>query len=194
MEVEADQQVAKANAQSNFERLTAGFPIAMEERERGLPAEIEQETGSAIKKLRRLYLAMEGISKAVAPYVACRSGCASCCHYTVHLYPVEAELIEKRTGHRRLAKPEAPGDFHGLPCPFLIQGRCGIYEDRPIACRKHFAMTASAYWCNPSRSGGIQLPQLQFSGVEESLKEIIKKDGRTEVLDIRQVFGATARL
>lgn len=193
MEVEADQQVAKANAQSNFERLAAGFPIAMEERERGLPAEIEKEAGSAIKKLRRLYLAMEDISKAVAPYAACRSGCASCCHYTVHLYPVEAELIEKRTGNKRLVEPETQGNFHGLPCPFLTQGRCGIYEDRPMACRKHFAMTASAYWCNPSRSGQVQLPQVQFSGVEESFEKIIQKDGRTEVLDIRQVFGVASR-
>lgn len=194
MEVEADPEVAKANAQVNFERLSAELPASVQERENGLPDEIAREPGSAIRKLRRLYRATEEISASIAPYVACRAGCTSCCHYAVHLYPLEAELIEKRTGHARLASLEPAGDFHGLPCPFLTQGRCGIYEDRPMSCRQHFALTNSAYWCEPSRSDQIQLPMVRLSAAAESFEKIVQKDGRTEALDIRQVFGTATRI
>ena len=27
-----------------------------------------------------------------------------------------------------------------VPCPFLHEGRCGIYEIRPLACRAHYAL------------------------------------------------------
>lgn len=194
LETEIQPEVAKANAQANFDRLAAELPASVRERENGLPDEIARESGSAIRKLRRLYRAMEEISAVIAPYVACRAGCTSCCHYAVHLYPLEAELIEKRTAHKRLAFPAPAGDFHGLPCPFLAQGRCGIYEDRPMSCRQHFALTNSAYWCEPTRSDQIQLPMVRLSAAAESFEKIVQKDGRMEALDIRQVFGTAARI
>lgn len=142
---ECDPKIAQENAQANFDRLVAGVPKDIQNRENQAAGTIAGMTGSAIRKLRALHQEMTIISAAIAPYVACEKGCTACCHYTVHLYPIEAELIEKRTQHQRLSQPTPEADFHGEPCPFLTNGGCGIYEDRPMACRQHVALTNTAY-------------------------------------------------
>ena len=190
---EHDPRVAQENAQANFDRLVAGIPKDIQERENRVADSIARLPGSAIKKLRALHQEMAIISAAIAPYVACKQGCTACCHYTVHLYPVEAELIEKRTQHRRLGQPALEADFHGTPCPFLTGGQCGIYEDRPMSCRQHVALTNTAYWCDLARSGTIRLPMAQLSLVQAAFHQIIEKDGRTDYLDIRQAFGSEPR-
>jgi Fe-S-cluster containining protein len=94
------------------------------------------------------------LSQAPAGSVACRAGCAHCCHQRVGVTVPEAlailgHLIETRT-------PEALADVRrhvehahertrGLsreqrnspeyPCPFLEGSECSIYGVRPLACR-----------------------------------------------------------
>ena len=190
---ERDPKIAQENAQANFGRLVAGVPKDIQDRENQAADTIARLPGSAIKKLQALHQEMTIISAAISPYVACKQGCTACCHYTVHLYPIEAELIEKRTQHQRLTQPTPEADFHGTPCPFLTNGRCGIYEDRPMACRQHVALTNSAYWCDPARSGSIWLPMAQLSMIQTAFQQILEKDGRTSYLDIRQTFGSKPR-
>ena len=190
---ERDPHVAQQNAKANFDRLVVGVPKDIQNRESQAADTIARLSGSAIKKLRALHQEMTIISAAIAPFVACKQGCTACCHYTVHLYPIEAELIEKRTQYQRLPQQAPEADFHGTPCPFLTNGRCGIYEDRPMTCRQHFALTNTAYWCDPVRSGSIQLAMAQLSMIQVAFQQIIEKDGRTGYLDIRQVFGTNPR-
>ena len=190
---ESDPIIAQANAQANFDRLVAGVPKSIQDKENQVADSIARLPGSAIKKLRALHQELAVISEAIAPYVACKQGCMACCHYSVHLYPIEAELIEKRTQHPRLHQPAPEAEFHGTPCPFLTEGRCGIYEDRPMSCRQHVALTNTAYWCDPSRSGMIQLPLAQLSMVQAAFQQTVEEDGRTEHLDIRQFFGSEPR-
>lgn len=116
---ERDPKVAQENAKANFDRLVAGVPKSIQDRENRVADSIASLTGSAIKKLRALHQEMMIISGAIAPYIACKQGCTACCHYSIHLYPIEAELIEKRTQHQRLDKPAREAEFHGRPCPFL---------------------------------------------------------------------------
>jgi Fe-S-cluster containining protein len=190
---ESDPAIAKDNAQANFDRLVAGIPKEIQQREERVAEHLARLPGSSLKRLRALHKEMEIFSAALAPYVACKAGCTSCCHYEVHLYPIEAELIEKRTTHRRLPTQEAPARFHGTPCPFLHEGHCGIYDARPMSCRQHVALTQSAYWCDPARSDTVRLPMAQLSRVQEALLQIVHADGRTDPVDIRQVFGAGPR-
>ena len=186
---ERDPAQAKKNAQANFDRMLTGIPMEIQDREASLASRLAALPGSPIKKLRALHKEMEILSAAMAPYVACSAGCSACCHYPVHLYPVEAELIEKRSSHSRLPKSLPSADFHGSPCPFLIQEQCSIYEDRPMVCRQHVALTNTAYWCDPVRSGEITLPMAQLSKVQEAFHELVAKDGRTTPMDIRQIFA-----
>lgn len=181
-------EIAAANSLTQTEALARSFTGEIAAREERLPKEFARTPGSALKLLRLLHQAVDAIGEVVAPFAACRRGCNACCHIPVHLFPIEAELIEKRTGVRRRATPAPKRDFTGEPCPFLVNGECSIYEVRPLVCRRHFAMTRTAYWCEPSRSDGVRLTKPQFSGVESALQQLVRKDGRLEPLDIRQVF------
>ena len=62
-----------------------------------------------------------------------------------------------------------------------------------MSCRQHVALTQSAYWCDPARSDTVRLPMAQLSRVQEALLQIVHADGRTDPVDIRQVFGAGPR-
>lgn len=94
------------------------------------------------------------LSQAPAGSLACRAGCAHCCHQRVgvtvpealailaHLrdkHPPEAlALVQERVEHayehtRGLGRQERHSPEH--PCPFLQDSRCSIYEVRPLACR-----------------------------------------------------------
>ena len=76
--------------------------------------------------------------------LACRAGCDGCCQFRLTVSPVEAEEIRRgvaalpKKDRARLAKrARAIGDAMG-PCPALEpDGRCGIYDVRPIVCRTH---------------------------------------------------------
>lgn len=191
---EADPRVAQLNAQANFSRLVAEVPRQIQERESRVAAQIGQLSGSAIKKLRALHKELSIILDALSPFVACKSGCTACCHYNISIFPVEADLIAKRTGHTPRAASLPHGDFHGKPCPFLRNGLCGIYESRPMACRTHFALTATNYWCDPQRANAVKLPLIELSQVQAAFEDIVRKDGRYHRADVRQVFGLECRV
>lgn len=188
-EDERDPMVARQNAESNFQRLLSGLSESVASREEQLLAEIQSLPGSAIKKLRHLHRALDELGTEIAPFVACRRGCSACCHYNVHLYPIEAELIEKHTGFKKVKGPHPVLDFTGVPCVFLKDGQCSIYDVRPMVCRKHVALTNTAYWCEPIRCGSITLPMVHLSQVDASFAYIVQLDGRSAISDIRQSFS-----
>ncbi len=95
--------------------------------------------------------------------VACRPGCAHCCYQAVGVSPPEVlaiheHLLATRSSEalaafdRRLR--EADEKTRGmslterlspeLPCPFLEEAACSIYEVRPLACRGKNSLDAAA--------------------------------------------------
>jgi Fe-S-cluster containining protein len=95
--------------------------------------------------------------------VSCRKGCDACCHTPFVITEIEAaaigravrafsaelqqrlreksrSYIERRattfksSGYREGRGELAPSEAR-LPCPALDEGRCSIYQDRPIVCR-----------------------------------------------------------
>lgn len=188
-ETEANPLTARTNAQRNFERLRVGLPAELIALEDGFARELEALPGSPSKRLRALYAAMTKISDGVSSFAACKSGCSGCCHYNVSVFPIEARYIEQWAGKKRLPQSLPPEDFHGTPCAFLEEGRCSIYEHRPMACRKHFAITDTAYWCAPERCNDEEFPIVNFSAACEAFEAIVRSDGRGQPLDMRQWFG-----
>jgi Fe-S-cluster containining protein len=74
----------------------------------------------------------------------CGSGCSDCCHARLSITSVEAEAIrhtiaawseEDRAALRAHAAAAAPDRCAALGS----DGRCAIYEARPIVCRSHGA-------------------------------------------------------
>ncbi len=87
------------------------------------------------------------------PEVACRKGCAACCHLQVGVTPHEADLLLMYAQQQnividleRLARQAQKDDktWRDLApqdqrCVFLGEDNaCRVYEHRPGACRKYF--------------------------------------------------------
>lgn len=105
--------------------------------------------------------------------IACAQGCFSCCYEPAHILRQEAELLiqlvndmseEDRQhvlaatrewvkrylggGFEKIENPPAvPYRLAKLACPFLKNGQCMVYEDRPIPCRGHLAVK-EAHLCH----------------------------------------------
>jgi hypothetical protein len=106
---------------------------------------------------RRVDAALAGITIPDKLHLACREGCSYCCNYHVHVSapevyaivthlrarwtPANVNLVEARLQENVEAVSGMTADEHtatNVTCAFLAQdGRCSIYEVRPVACRKH---------------------------------------------------------
>lgn len=93
-----------------------------------------------------------------AASLACQPGCAWCCYFSVDLRPAEVFHIldfieshwtpqarqrlrvEVETNSAMLATlDEVERMRRNVKCPFLSEGRCGIYAARPQTCRNYHA-------------------------------------------------------
>ncbi len=65
----------------------------------------------------------------------CHPGCEECCHARISLFAVEVAAINQALKDRGMTvKPVRKGKGK-LTCPFLLRGRCAIYQVRPVICR-----------------------------------------------------------
>jgi Fe-S-cluster containining protein len=90
--------------------------------------------------------------------LACKSGCYWCCYFTVDVRAVEVfsildfvarelSLSEQARVRREIEANslllQGLGEMErmrrNVKCPFLSEGRCGIYEARPQTCRNYHA-------------------------------------------------------
>ncbi|MNL33134.1 hypothetical protein D3C87_1550280 [compost metagenome] len=76
--------------------------------------------------------------------------------------------------------------YNGVPCPFLKKGRCSVYEVRPLACRIHFNLADTPYFCNTDIPPGDSLvPQINNSEID---KAHFRAFGKEVWADIRDFF------
>lgn len=76
--------------------------------------------------------------------LACARGCCACCrtHLDIPVYPLELMGLywycnEALAGDlRQRLRTRLLGYAPGEPCPFLVDGACGIHPLRPMACRQ----------------------------------------------------------
>ena len=86
------------------------------------------------------------LETAQAAHLRCGEGCAACCGYLMSFYPVEiahmADAVAGMDAARRdalIAHLAAYAEHQReTPCPLLDNdGRCRVYEARPVLCRSH---------------------------------------------------------
>jgi len=69
----------------------------------------------------------------------CADGCDDCCKQRLTVFAVEASAIRAHLAtwnpslRARLSDPKESTEH----CAFLLEGRCAIYQARPIICRTH---------------------------------------------------------
>lgn len=154
------------------------------------------ENASRRSKLGKLLKLAEEISMAAKPHLACDRGCAHCCSITVALSSDEASLIGNRIGVSPEQVPDGQEEtiladsFFGIPCPFLENGECSIYETRPAACRLHCTLDDDSYFCSteiaPEDSAVPSLDMTPFWLAYAALS----LDADARLGDIRQFFPA----
>jgi Fe-S-cluster containining protein len=72
--------------------------------------------------------------------MACSVGCAGCCQQDLTVTLLEAlAVIEGLEALDTQLRTEVAlqGQRPGPPCAFLVDGRCSIYDWRPMVCRSH---------------------------------------------------------
>lgn len=73
--------------------------------------------------------------------LACRAGCAACCHVDLEVSDVEAAAVREAVvaleepARARLSERASRRREPGGPCVMLEDGRCVIYAARPLVCR-----------------------------------------------------------
>lgn len=92
--------------------------------------------------------------------LACRKGCAYCCHSFVGVIAPEVfrladavranaagglsvDAVQARCGPLQGVTP-AERVGRKLPCPLLAEGLCGVYGDRPMVCRQTTSLSLEA--------------------------------------------------
>jgi Fe-S-cluster containining protein len=98
------------------------------------------------------------------PTIACREGCSYCCCKPGVLVTIPEVLrilahVRETIDPRRLAELKARAaryvaQLHGrhfndpvsdsIPCPLLVEGRCSVYDIRPLVCRGFNSASAEA--------------------------------------------------
>lgn len=182
-----NQQKAQAEANDNLKKLQRIIPPNLQEQENRLLETFARHKGNVLSKLHDLYGFMEELFSYVSQITPCRKGCSHCCHIPVSVSNLELEYIKKynRKLKSKVSKASALGTSE--PCPFLHHGVCSIYEVRPFVCRKHVAITMTAYWCQLDQCH-TTLPQLKFSEVEKTYGHLLSESGElAQWCDIREI-------
>lgn len=129
---------------------------------------------------KRLDALVHKILKSVASGIDCTK-CANCCRSTsTGLLPDEIERLAVRLGlsiQEFEDKYITTGDFHNekmiaeIPCPFLNDCTCTVYEDRPSACKEYPHIQKDGFLSRSlSVLGNAEICPIVFN-VLEQLKE-----------------------
>lgn len=154
------------------------------------------ESGELVRdRIRKLYALLDELNAANGDNVACRRGCAHCCHIQVALTQTEADMIgiAIRRTPRRVARLQDPREVerqegaygYHTPCPFLKNNECSIYEHRPLACRSLVNADIDDLLCRLTEPPGPPVPYLDRVDFDVTYVKIC---GSPKTADIREYF------
>ena len=138
------------------------------------------------------YLASDAVQ---SKKIDCCAGCSHCCHQNVEVSIPEAILVSLQVADpadpRHAKVLEIAEAIAGMsqgerisyrdPCPFLVDHKCSVYENRPLLCRA--TLSPSAKGCREAldcRLDDFQiytLPQFVALGDQDALRGICKDLG-----------------
>lgn len=132
--------------------------------------------GGKSKRVFWLRQAANVATQSLAEHAACRSGCSHCCNIAVGLSKTEAQQIADEIGRplnkgagrvvgsaEWQSRAEVDMKFYGVPCTFLVDGKCSIYEFRPLACRLQLNMDFDDLLCKLVGDEAVEVPYADFS-------------------------------
>jgi hypothetical protein len=137
--------------------------------------------------------------------IACKEGCAYCCHLYVQVTPLEAirlaqvvkamapaardaTIARVESAYARVrGKGAAARNLMALPCPLLVEGRCTVYGERPMACRGANSADVEACRANIASDSGPKVPayihqRMVFAAVGNGVAQGLRDMGAQETL------------
>ncbi len=108
--------------------------------------------------------------------IACKAGCAYCCHLYVQVTPLEAIGVVRAlqaqgpaalasvkarvadTFSKTEGRDAAYRNVLALPCPLLVDGQCSVYAARPFVCRGANSADVDACRRGMGNADGVPLP------------------------------------
>jgi Fe-S-cluster containining protein len=120
--------------------------------------------------------------------LACARGCSYCCHLRVEIRPHDAFVLAHHVRTRFTAEQRARAmarleenleriarltpeqhERANIPCAFLEDGACSVYEARPATCRKYYSVSVATCrnsFEDPSAplTGEIEHEQVRLAG------------------------------
>lgn len=113
---------------------------------------VHNDSVSSVKKMGRIHAFIDWLIEdlSIPQLAVCQSGCAHCCKIDVEIGVIEAAYIADKQGLTLLDKKKREHSGYHLKdhyCQFLDQsnGKCTIYEIRPIVCRSFYAFDNSKF-------------------------------------------------
>lgn len=120
---------------------------------------IKMDFQTNLKDYPNLLYYIDKVMETIYPYTDCHKGCDACCRMNVSTFEFESEFIKNYIANNWSVKEqdefrcnihkmklEHPGIFYpastnirfiDVPCPFLKDGCCSVYDCRPFMCRKY---------------------------------------------------------
>lgn len=183
---------AKTRSRTRLETFLSALPKELDARDDAIAEQLRRDNSSAKSKLGKIYALMSDLSQVVKPYVACSKGCSGCCHMNISISIIEAERLSVLS-RKSMVKVKRPvrhpeGKFSGIPCPFLVESACSVYEARPFACRAHYSFDTDAFWCHPDRANAGEMSLLRMEGAREAYDFIVANSSLRGFADIRDFF------
>ena len=129
---------------------------------------------ATIKRIKRIWTKV--------PEVHCTGACYQACT-NVPVLPAEAEYIEQKYNVQLPMLPTHLGWILKTlgpafdPCPFLVDRRCSIYEDRPFMCRA-FGHDIDTLGCPHGCTVARELPASAFQGM---VRDLINVNGNVPI-------------
>jgi Fe-S-cluster containining protein len=183
---------ARKTSMDRAAALVASIAPDLNARDDRIAAELARENASAKAKLGKLYRLAAEFAQAAVPFVPCSKGCAGCCKMNVSITSIEAQRLAAVSGKTmvdvRSPVTHSEAEFSGIPCPFLVDEVCSVYEVRPYACRAHFSFDVSSYWCQPERAYEDGMGVVELGGAKRAYVEIATKSPMGGFADIRDFF------
>lgn len=160
-------------------------------------------TPAAADRYRELLLVADaeiGEMTSKARDIPCRLGCNYCCKdERIVLTEKEAVLavqhVEETLGveqkNQVIASIQAAAptsDQASVPCAFLIDERCSIYQSRPLACRSYFSHSVSS--CQDFFTDKSKTPQ-RFAApkmVELAVREVTRAAKHSKLYEINTLM------
>jgi Fe-S-cluster containining protein len=191
-------------AHRNFDNIITEHPGMIEVVENAA-VELVDIKMARVSKLIILRKIIDKFNDIIYSYTACSKGCSSCCYMATLTFSIEVEEIGIRVGKK--PKPfkgifkniddatltKVQDEIQGIPCTFLKDNQCSIYDIRPLACRLHHNLSEVSFMCDTSlKSEDTCIPKIDFPQFTFAMVVMLSGDGN-KMGDIREAFPTSAK-